>query len=161
MMPDQGTDKAQSKEPTVLQIASAEDATRPDFYSRSLMLDSLSPLERRLMLAFRFSVMAGKRNNNVVDILRMRTGSLETAVQLSRLVKRLADQWEGPFMVSPPCCQCMTTDEKVVADMLRAAMANDRTAFNQALHPMFSPPVITDFWWVARATGYAALHSVL
>ena len=159
-MADQGADKAQSEAPTAAPIAKA-DPTRPDYYSKGLMLDSLSPLERRLMLAFRFSVIAGKRNHDVVGILRTRTGSLETAVQLSRLVKRLADRWEGAFMVSPPCCQCMTTDEKVVADMLRAAMANDRVAFNQALHPMFSAPIITDFWWVARATAFAALHSVL
>ncbi|WOE76385.1 hypothetical protein [Alterisphingorhabdus coralli] len=159
-MAGQETDNAQNTDKSVHQHT-ISNATHLDYYTKGLMLGALSPLERRIMLAFRFSVMAGKRNQDVVSALRTRTGSLETAVQLSRMVKRLAERWEGPFMISPPCCQRMTPDEKLVADMLRSAMANDRAAFNQTLHPMFTRQEITDFWWVTRATGFAALQSVL
>lgn len=159
MMADRDTNNTQAGTISRSRQCAASPACS-EYYHNQLMLNGLSPLERRLMLAFRFSIMAGKRDLDVVQMLQIRTGSLETAVQMSRLVKRLADNWEGPFLISPPCCQQMTSDEAVVIGMLRTAMTNDRAAFDASLSSMFSAPVVTDFWWLARATAVAALGSV-
>ncbi|MEO1044539.1 MAG: hypothetical protein AAFX04_03775 [Pseudomonadota bacterium] len=158
-MDRQINDNTDSDAVTAKSIAQPDPASA-DYYVGNIMLDGLSPLERRLLLAFRFAIMAGKRDLDGVRMLQMRTGSLETAIQMNRLVRRLGDHWEGPFMIAPPCYQQLTVDEAVVAQMLRAAMANDRTAFNTALQPMFNDPVITGFWWVTRAIARAALDAV-
>ncbi len=122
------------------------DPLRIEFYQNTVKLSAYSPEEVRILLAFRFGVIAGQKGLNTTQILASRLGSMTLAAHLHRLMSVLNTAWEGPFIIAPPCSDIVTCDEAIMCQMMRSAMHGQRDAFEDIVGPLFERKALPQIW---------------
>ncbi len=134
-----------------------DNPRRIEYYSGKARLSAFTPEEVSALLAFRFGVISGRKGLDVTQILTCRLGSLKAATHMHRLMTSLANIWEGPFMVAPPCSRTVTLDEAIMCQMLRCAMADNRTQFENVIGPLLTSKSIPATWRLFRNVAESLL----
>lgn len=124
----------------------ANDPLRIEYYQNTEKLSAYSPEEVRILLAFRFGVIAGQKGLNTTQILAGRLGSMIVAAHLHRLMSVLNTAWEGQFIIAPPCSDTITADEAIMCQMMRCAMRGQRDAFEDIVGPLFERKALPQIW---------------
>ena len=86
-----------------------------------------------LVLAIRLMAAAMRSGMDPVVELSRRLHSLTAAKAVLDLAKACSQAWPENVAVNRPCCQALSPDEAVFADMAAACLACDRDAFAATL----------------------------
>lgn len=138
----------------------ADDPLRIEYYQNTLKLSAYSPEEIRILLAFRFGVIAGQKGLNTTQILASRLGCMTLAAHLHRLMSVLNTAWEGPFIIAPPCSDSVTADEAIMCQMMRSAMRGQRYVFEDIVGPLFERKALPQIWRLFSNFAQAMLAQV-
>ena len=92
--------------------------------------------DARLIVTARLWVTLRKRGFDPDIMTAQRLGTAEAACRFWLLMEEVGAAWPEPFMVSPPCCGRMSTDEATLLTMIVQAGRNQRIEFIATLREM-------------------------
>ncbi len=119
----------------------------PHFYEHRSFCDRLAKPQDFLMLplpalhvimASRLCVICAKGDQDPTPALEQRFGSVLAAKRFRVLVMAIDQAWPEPFLISRPCCQKMTPDEAMVAELTVALGQANCAAYDLVARDMLS-----------------------
>lgn len=99
-------------------------------------LRALPAAQARIAIATRVAVVFSKLERDPGPELKQRLGGQEAAVRFLDLMEEIGVAWPEPVYVNAPCCPRLSYDERMVLDLVSAAVRSDRAAFDALLCDM-------------------------
>ena len=116
----------------------------------------LPVLAMHVVFAMRLSVLCQSVDQDPSDELARRLGNALAARRFRLVFEMIGSVWPDAFAIARPCCLRLTCDEGLLAEMMTAAAAQDRVAFDRATEDMLGEDARERLY-----TGLAAFHRAL
>ncbi|MEO0441959.1 MAG: hypothetical protein AAF067_13935 [Pseudomonadota bacterium] len=99
------------------------------------------PANQRIILAVRTAVLQTHCEQDPVGSMANILGSEKAASALVHVLRIIGEYWPEPFMVQPPCCHMVSMDERLIVDLITAAVQDNRPGYDSMLYEMLDEDV--------------------
>lgn len=107
------------------------------YFSALPAVRDLPAAPAQAILALRYAILCRRLGQDPLPELERRWGHSAAARRFTVLVEVIGTMWPEPFAVAPPCCQKLSFDEALLADMVTSARIDDRRRFDLQSAEMF------------------------
>lgn len=110
------------------------------------LLTSLDRPGQRLIDALRMTVLARRRQVDAAALLRERLECPAAARHALYIVTIAGDVWPERFVLSPPCCRCLSYDEALLGTLADHAAHGNRPDFDRDAGDLLSEDSRDQLW---------------
>ena len=99
------------------------------------------PANQRIILAVRTAVLHTHCKQDPVESMSNILGSTKAAGALVHVLRIIGEYWPEPVIVQPPCCHMVSMDERLIVDLITAAVQDNRPGYDSMLCEMLDEDV--------------------
>ncbi|QTD56805.1 hypothetical protein [Parasphingorhabdus cellanae] len=99
------------------------------------------PADQRIILAVRTAVFQTHCKQDPVESMTSILGSDKAAGALVHVLRVIGENWPEPFSVQPPFCHMVSMDERLIVNLITAAVHDNRPGYDHILCEMLDEDV--------------------